>query len=96
MKKVLLASLAVLSGIVFAKPYERHHMDRYWCQQNWERCKSFKEEELKLKERHIAKERECLQKAKDFWSYMECKAQVKVQMKRERWELRQEFLEEAK
>ncbi|MFN3598928.1 MAG: hypothetical protein ACK4VK_04235 [Aquificaceae bacterium] len=96
MKKTLLASLVILSGVAFAEPYEKPHMDRYWCQQNWEKCKSFKEEELKLREKHIAKERECLQKAKDFWSYKECTTQVKVQMKRERWELRQRFWEESK
>ncbi|MFN3870867.1 MAG: hypothetical protein ACK4MW_05225 [Aquificaceae bacterium] len=101
MKKLLFASLAALPifafvGPTMGKPHERYHVDKYWCQQNWEKCKKFKEEELKLREKHIAKDRECLQKAKDFWSFEECKAQVKAQMKRERWELRQRFLEEAR
>ena len=99
MKKKLLMSLIMLSGIVFASPHEWHKGDKYgyyWCGQNWQVCKSYEEQKLMIKERELAKERECLQKAKDYWSYQECKAQVKFQSKMEKHRLRQKFLEEAK
>ncbi len=96
MRKALaiLTALAGLSTLALAQPpYMGKKEHKLWCQQNWDRCKQFREEALKIRERNIQRERECLQKAKDFWAFEECKAQVKVQGKREMYELRQRFME---
>lgn len=95
MKKMvlLLAVAGSLWSVAYGHPDKKEH--KLWCQQNWERCRQFKEEALKIRERHIARERECLQKARDFWAFEECKAQIKVQTRREMSELRQRFMEGA-
>ncbi len=104
---VILTTLGALSTLAIAHPeeYKHHHEwwhhsedykhhDKFWCQQDWVRCKQFREEALKIKERKIQRERECLQKANSFWAFEECKAQVKWQGKREMYELRQRFMED--
>ncbi len=91
---VILTALAGFSTLTFAQPpYMGKREHKLWCQQDWVRCKQFKEEALKIKERNIQREMECLQKANSFWAFQECKAQVKWQGKREMYELRQRFME---
>ncbi len=93
MKKVLviIATLGSLSTFTFA--YEPPN--KLWCQQNWDKCKQFMEESLKIRERSIARERDCLQKAGDFPAFRGCKAQAKEQTKKEMFELRQRFMQGA-
>ncbi|MEJ5339574.1 MAG: hypothetical protein WHS43_07970 [Aquificaceae bacterium] len=100
MRKALavLTALGTLGAVALAQPVG-HSMGKkehkLWCQQNWEKCRQFRDEALKIKERSIARERDCLQKAKDFWAFEECRAQAKVQTKKEMSELRQRFMEGA-
>lgn len=93
-KLATLIILGSMGAVALAHPPamgKKEH--KLWCQQNWERCKQFKEEALKIKERNLSREKDCLQKAKDFWAFEECKAQARVQTKKEMSELRQKFME---
>ncbi|MCS6957295.1 MAG: hypothetical protein RMK75_02405 [Aquificaceae bacterium] len=95
MRKVLLilAFGSTIISLANAQPANMgRHQHKLWCQQNWEKCKQFKEETLGIKERSLARERECLQKAKDFWGFEECMAQAKVQTRKEMLQLRQKFM----
>ncbi len=91
----ILTALGTLGAVALAYPPMGKKEHKLWCQQNWDKCRQFKEEALKIRERNIQRERDCLQKSKDFWAFEECKAQAKVQGKREMSELRQRFMEGA-
>lgn len=100
---IVLSLLLGVSGIIAAHEHDhkhRHMIGRkhssHWCQQNWEKCKQFKMEKLTIRERYLAKEKECLQKAKDFWDYRECKAMSEVQKEKEMYELMQKMMRETK
>lgn len=96
MKRILL-SLAFVSAMTVPAeaqpPSMGRHQHKLWCQQNWEKCKQFKEEVIGVRERSLARERECLQKAKDFWSFEECVAQARVQTRKEMSQLRQKLMD---
>ena len=85
--KKFLALLGVFAISSLAYAHMHKHERELWCEQNWERCRELKLKALSVREKYIAKERECVQKAKDYWAMKECVASIKVQKKREMREL---------
>lgn len=94
MLAAVLSSLAIVGGVTMAnghgKRAESGHIQ--WCQQNWEKCREYKLEKLAIEEKYIAKQRECLQNAKDYWSNKQCMSSLKVQKKREMYELQRRMM----
>ncbi len=92
MKKWIVAGLFALASLGFSDPHEheRFHHEQM-CISNWQTCQQFKLEMLKIRERYLQKERECVEKAKDYWSMKECMANLKVKKQKEMWELMQKY-----
>jgi len=65
---------------------------RAWCEQNWEKCKEHKLEMLKIQEKYLPKERECVEKAKSFQDMRLCMMDIKEQKRREMYEPHKNFL----
>jgi len=94
MKGLLLLAGLALVGLSYAdtkEHYGKRHKYQKWCEQNWAQCREFKLQKISIKEKFLAGKRDCLQKAKDYWSYKECVAPLKVRMKREITELRRKM-----
>ncbi len=92
MKKLLL--LMVLTSVSLAHPMDGK-MHKEWCEQNWEKCKVYMLEKIKLKEKYLPKERECVEKAKSYRDMKLCMMDVKEQKRREHYEIRKKMLMEA-
>lgn len=93
MKKLAML-LIVLSGTTLAYPKGDGKM-RMWCEQNWEKCREFKLEALKIREKYIPKEKECLEKSANFQEMRGCMMDVREQMRREFYDLRKRMLKEV-
>lgn len=92
MKKLLL--FIAFTGASLANPMDGK-MHKEWCEQNWEKCKVYMLEKIKLKEKYLPKERECVEKAKSYRDMKLCMMDVKEQMRREHYEIRKKMLMEA-
>ena len=88
--------LVILSGSVMAYPKGEQGKMHMWCEQNWEKCKEYKLEALKIREKYIPKERECVEKANTFQDMRSCMMDVREQMSREFYQLRKKMLMEVR
>ncbi|RMH80495.1 MAG: hypothetical protein D6674_04520 [Acidobacteria bacterium] len=91
----LVVLLAVFSGTLMAYPRSGQGKMHMWCEQNWEKCKEYKLETLKIREKYIPKERECLEKASTFQDMRSCMVDLREQMRREFYDLRKKMLKEV-
>jgi len=82
--KKLLIPLGFLVGTALAHDMGKMHR---WCEQNWEKCKELKLSHLKLREKYLPKERECVEKANSFQEMRTCMMGVKEEKRKEMQEL---------
>jgi len=71
-----------ITSVSLAHPMDGK-MHKEWCEQNWEKCKVYMLEKIKLKEKYLPKERECVEKAKSYRDMKLCMMDVKEQKRRE-------------
>ncbi|MFN3813584.1 MAG: hypothetical protein ACK4SM_03060 [Aquificaceae bacterium] len=91
MKKLIL--IMALVSITVAYPKDRkEHM---WCEQNWDTCKKYQLELIRIKEKYLPKERECVEKAANYSDMRLCMMDVREQMRREHYEIRKKMLMEV-
>ena len=62
-----------------------------WCEQNWEKCKELKLERLKIREKYLSKEKECVEKANSFQDMRQCLKDTRYEMHKEMKELHKNF-----
>ncbi|MCX8164535.1 MAG: hypothetical protein N3D14_03995 [Aquificaceae bacterium] len=79
--------------IAIAKPERR---EGFWCEKYWEQCRQLQLEEITVKEKHLSKERECVQKAQGYWDMKECREQIRMHLKHEMLQLKSRLLERAR
>jgi len=91
MRKLSLLLALGLSSVLFypVKAEEKHAYEskrkemHEWCEKNWEKCKELKLERLKIREKYLSKERECVEKANSFQEMKQCLKDVRHEMHRE-------------
>lgn len=83
-----------ITSVSLAHPMDGK-MHKEWCEQNWEKCKVYMLEKIKLKEKYLPKERECVEKAKSYRDMKLCMMDVNEQKRREDYEIRKKMLMEA-
>jgi len=100
MRKLSLLLALGLSSVLFypVKAEEKHAYEskrkemHEWCEKNWEKCKEYKLEKLKIKEKYLSKERECVEKASSFQEMKQCLKGVKKEKYKEIKELRGKYM----
>ncbi len=91
MKKLIF----ITAFVSLALAYPRAEKGRIWCEQNWSVCKKYRLEFIRLKEKYLPKERECVEKAGSYEDMRFCMMDVKEQMRREHYEIRKKMLMEV-
>ncbi|SHK33540.1 hypothetical protein [Thermocrinis minervae] len=95
MKKVL-GLMLVLPFVALSNPMMMHHRMEMWCQQNFDKCKAHKLEAIRIREKYLPKEKECVEKSKTFEEMRACLKDVRAHMREEFSQMRQRMMEEVK